>query len=180
MRGVAIVSGAILSFMVMGGLQTMLGLSVGGALATMLVLMVATIFVHELGHAAGYWLQRGVVKEFAVLIIAYRRHGPTIGWARFLGGDIGGYVIGQFGATGSTPRKRLWVAAGGPLANLVFAAFCFAAASLSTPDSIVHALLAIAGVYSLGTGLINCLPFRRSDGTAILGNWRQMRGSSQP
>jgi hypothetical protein len=102
--------------------------------ALTLGIIALVIFVHELGHALAFRWQGGVVDEIAVMFVAWRRRPAVgrgrIGLARRLGGDVGGYVIGHFGATIPTRRKAMIVAAAGPLANGLLTALCLTLSGL--------------------------------------------------
>jgi membrane-associated protease RseP (regulator of RpoE activity) len=142
LRPLATILSFIAGFMFIGAARDWVpGVSGLGGLALIFGIIAFVIFVHELGHALAYRWQGGVVEEFAVLLLAWRRRPVVgrghIGWARWLGGDVGGYVIGHFGATIATRRKHLLVAAGGPLANFALSALCLIAAwalSLAMPS----------------------------------------------
>lgn len=129
LRPLATILSFIAAFMLVGVTHEWLPeLSGLGGLVLIMAIVTFVIFVHELGHALAFRWQGGVVEEFAVLSLAWRRRPAAgrghLGWARWLGGDVGGYVIGHFGATIPTRRKAMIVAAAGPLANVMLTLVC--------------------------------------------------------
>ena len=141
LRPLATILSFVAAFMLVGVTHQWLpGLSGRGGLLLIMAIVTFVIFVHELGHALAFRWQGGVVEEFAVLFLAWRRRpiigNGHIGWARWMGGDVGGYVIGHFGATIPTRRKAMVVAAAGPLANVLLTLVCLTLAwalSLAMP-----------------------------------------------
>ncbi|QJQ32509.1 M50 family metallopeptidase [Sphingomonas lacunae] len=143
LRPLATLVSIIASFMFVGAAHDWLPYWSTLAIFGMILLIITfVIFVHELGHALAFRWQGGTVDEFAVLFLAWRRSRQGkpggMGWARRMGADIGGYVIGHFGATIRTRRKAIWVAAGGPLANGLLTILCLLAAwsinAMTAPD----------------------------------------------
>ena len=145
----------VASFMFVGAAHDWLpGWTTPAIFGLILLIITFVIFIHELGHALAFRWQGGVVDEFAVFFLAWRRARPGqpggLGWARRIGADIGGYVIGHFGATVPTRRKAMLVAAAGPLANFLLTFFCLVAGSaiygMTVPDpSPGPALTVVAG-----------------------------------
>lgn len=140
----------------------------------MMALMAATLW-HELGHLlAARWVQVPVSR----ICIGW---GPVVWHAQPdphlrlvlralpLGMSIG--VPSRRDAAGHVyrlPRADLWIAAGGPLANLLLTATLFAAARwLDLPYAAAHGLVGL-GLLSLGLALLNLLPIPGLDGGHLL------------
>ena len=132
------------------------------------------IIIHEAGHAlAG--LARGM-RLLATGIGPLRLERGSGGWRLRRGGGMNG--IGGFAAVvpdgerGLSRTDQVLVLVGGPLANLVTAALCLAAALLWTPAPWVAGLLAGSAAAALLLALANLFPFHsqgwRSDGQGML------------
>lgn len=134
LRPLATLLSFVASFMFVGAAHDWLpGWSTPAIFGLILLIICFVIFIHELGHVLAFRWQGGVVEEFAVFFLAWRRARPGLpgglGWARRSGADIGGYVIGHFGATVPTRRKAMLVAAAGPMANFLLTVLSLLAAT---------------------------------------------------
>lgn len=92
---------------------------------------IATVF-HELGHAFAAYKAGAQVLTIAALPFRYSVQSRKLRFEQYWpAGDIGGYVEytykGSAGSTEAPPRKRIWIAAAGPLANFATAALAILA-----------------------------------------------------
>lgn len=76
--------------------------------------------------------------------------------ARLLGAEIKAIRLTSIRHSALSPGRNLVIALAGPLANLLFAIFCW------------H----LFGLYNLVFGLANLLPFSHSDGRQAWGHWK--------
>ena len=111
------------------------------------VLLFVSVLVHELAHGLVARSRGQVVHEFAITL-----------W--------GGHTA--FGGAAPTPATSALVAVVGPVANLVIAVACWAAAQ-GVPSAGLAGLLLYAGAFSNGfVGLFNLIPGLPLDGGRVL------------
>ncbi|WP_448664545.1 site-2 protease family protein [Sphingomonas sp. CJ20] len=168
-----------------------------GAVVRVLIVLVLSFIVtlvHELGHAAAVLAVRGHVTSIVVLPFAYRVGSGKLELARRMKNrEVGGYVAFRIDAINAR-RKHAIVAAAGPAANVVLA-LALGVVIAALPESGIPAshdgvlpsaevlrawaadtawrralepLLAAMAALSAGVALTNLVPFRGSDGHAIL------------
>lgn len=139
---------------------------------TYAVVLFVVILIHELGHAATARMFHWPVLSIAVFPVVYKTRSRKFAFWTAASGDVGGLVTVGAGGLPQTRARRIWLAAGGPIANLALTAVIVPIQLLSISNS-GHAALGAVAVTSLFIGLANLLPWRagngaRSDGSTIL------------
>ncbi|MBX3564466.1 MAG: site-2 protease family protein [Sphingomonas sp.] len=137
-------------------------------LMAMLALSFVAVLVHELGHAGAVWALGGRVRRIVALPLSLQlrpRKWSMIWQPR--GGDLGGYVTFELN-TIDRHRKHALIAFAGPAANFALSAALGLAASRLHPVSLICALTTALAIMSAGMGLANLIPFKGSDGEALI------------
>ncbi len=127
-----------------------------------LLAMISVVPVHECGH---WWAARLRRMAVAVVVIGPlelqpRRRGLRLrlrGRASARRG-LGGWVVALPDPRRDVRRDAMWMAAGGSLANLCFAAACFVAALLLPLSPLRSVLWPLATVH-IAIGVLNLLPY---------------------
>lgn len=137
------------------------------------------ILVHELGHAAAVIAVRGRIKAIVAFPLAYRvaTGRLTFNW-RPRGGEIGGYVAYDLDRINARSKHAI-VALAGPGANALLSAILIGFAGLDHPG-LPAALATALAILSGGMAVVNLIPFRGSDGSAILHAFRSRTARSAP
>lgn len=149
------------------------GKQVTRILLALLITFIVTL-VHELGHALAARWAGAEVHAIMVVPLRLRLQPRRFSWAGPAGrGDIGGYVTYTLNRIGSR-RKQAWIAAAGPLANLVLAALVpvIAYGSINLGRGWFTWWGAL-GSFSFLVAIYNLIPLPGSDGQHLLQLLRQ-------
>lgn len=152
---------------------------VGGNLPFRIVLALLIVFIaalaHELGHALAARLAGAEVRTIMVvpLRVQFRPRRFSLAWPTG-NGDIGGYVTYTLDRI-DTRRKRAWIAAAGPIANMALAA------PLAVIAPLAYTLggrpwmdwLGVLGSFSVLMAFYNLIPFPGSDGHHLIEAFRK-------
>ncbi|MET4727868.1 Zn-dependent protease [Lysobacter enzymogenes] len=131
-------------------------------LGASLLAVISVVPVHECGH---WWVAR--LRRMAVAIVAIgplelqpRRRGlrMRLRGRKSARRGLGGWVVALPDPRRDVRRDAMWMAAGGGLANLCFAAACLVAALL-LPLSPLRSLLWPLAMMHIATGVLNLLPY---------------------
>lgn len=145
-------------------------------LLALLITFVATL-AHELGHALAARLAGAEVRTMMVVPLRLQLRPRRFTLAGPAGnGDIGGYVTYTLDRI-DTRRKRAWIAAAGPIANMVLSALVSVVAPLFYVLGGRGALDwcgTLAG-FSFLMAIYNLIPFPGSDGQHLLQAFRKPR-----
>lgn len=124
----------------------------------------AQVVIHEVGHlaaagAVGYRPRRLYAGPF-VLHVDGPRPRLSLGrsWMMFFGG------LASYEPIERSRQKDLWVAAAGPLANLLVSALAMEQWGWPTRSGFWQAFLACFIAIGIATGLLNLIPFPRTSG----------------
>lgn len=149
-------------------------------LALLLVpLWMAVVVLHEMGHLAAAAIAGARVFGFSVgpLWFERRRRGVRVHWRRIQRG-VAGMALAVPDFSKDVRRQMLVFVVGGPLANLLAAAFCLTIAGFLFRDRLFTATVAAMFVFGLLNGvigLLNLLPTGRglrSDGLLLRLWWK--------
>jgi Zn-dependent protease len=129
-----------------------------------LLSFLAQVVIHEAGHlaaagAVGYRPRRLYAGPFVLHLDGPRpRLSLGLSWLMFFGG------LASYEPVARTRQKDLWVAAAGPLANLLASALVLERWGWPTRSGFWQAFLACFIGMGIATGLLNLIPFPRTSG----------------
>ncbi|MHB1666141.1 site-2 protease family protein [Thiomonas sp.] len=133
-------------------------------LTTAAILTIMVLVIHEMGHWA-------VLRYYQIPVASWGiGFGPrlfTWGRIRLHLFPIGAYVEPGAGYPEAPPVFRIWIALGGPLANLLYGGLLAALAPLAANGDPHHALALLAN-FNLALAAFNLLPVPPLDGWAAL------------
>lgn len=171
MRAIAIAIFLIVNSVAFSALYQGAHFNFPSALLIFLVSSFAATLIHELGHAWMAMRLGAEVKHISVWMLNLRMHPRqlTIVAPRG-GGDVAGFVVYEFAGWWGRQRFEAYIAAAGPVVNLVVAiaagvlAWLLGMAGLHLAELALAPLVLVSG----GMAVANLLPFKGSDGSVIL------------